>query len=92
MDEIKSLVEKQENDHSKLKDAVQKIEKKCEEQDMLLQRILSAVENLSSGPSRFQSKSVKSMRFRLKKAQQDNPSSSLLSNISFDDSTFPLLP
>ena len=96
MDEIKSLIEKQENDNSKLKDVVQSIQEKCEEQDNMLKKILGVVENLSSGPSRFQTKSVKSMRFRLKKAQLDNTSGSVSlfpgNNSSIDDNTFPLLP
>ena len=96
MDEIKNLVEKQENDNSKLKAAVEKIQEKCEAQDKLLERILSTVENLTTGPSRFQSKSVKSMRLRLKRAQLDNPSDSNTlfpgNNTSFDDGAFPLLP
>lgn len=98
LDEIKGLIEKQENDNSKLKDAVQAIQEKYEEQDDMLKKILSTVENLSTGPSRFQSKSVKSMRFRLKKAQWDNPSDSTsslfpgINNNSIDDNTFPLLP
>lgn len=73
---------------------MQAIQERCEEQDVMLQKILSTVENLSSDyPSRFQSKSVKSMRFRLKKAQLDNTDNSLLaSNNSIDDSAFPLLP
>ena len=96
LDEIKNLIEKQENDNLNLKDTVQAIQEKCDTQDDLLQKILSTVENLTSGPSRFQSKSVKSMRLRLKKAQLDNPgnSNSLFpgNNSSVDDSTFPLLP
>ena len=97
LDEIKNLIEKQENDNSKLKDTVQAIQEKCDAQEDLLQKILSTVENLTSGPSRFQSKSVKSMRLRLKKAQLDNPgnSNSLFpgtNNSSIDDNTFPLLP
>ena len=74
---------------------MQAIEQKCEEHDVMLQKILSAVENLSVDyPSRFQSKSVRSMRFRLKKAQLDNPSNPMIlthSN-SVDESPFPLLP
>lgn len=90
-------MEKQENDNSRLKDAVQALQEKFEEQDNMLKKILGTVENLtSSGVSRFQSKSVKSMRFRLKRAQLDNPSDSNTlfpgNNSSFDDNTFPLLP
>lgn len=97
LDEIKGLIEKQENDTSKLKDVVQAIEMKCEKQDNMLQKILKTVENLSSGSSRFQSKSVKSMRLRLKKAQLDSPNDSNtlfpgVNNNSIDDSAFPLLP
>ena len=96
LDEIKNLIEKQENDNSKLKDTVQAIQEKCDAQDDLLQKILSTVENLTSGPSQFQSKSVRSMRLRLKKAQLDNPNNSNTlfpgNNSSIDDSTFPLLP
>ena len=96
LDEIKNLIEKQENDNSKLKEVVQSIQEKCEEQDDMLKKILGVVENLSSGPSRFQTKSVKSMRFRLKKAQLDNTSGSISlfpgNNNSIDDNTFPLLP
>ena len=85
-------MEKQENDISKLKDAVQMNQERCEKQDELLQKILSTVENLTtSSPSLFQSKSVRSMRIRLKKAQLDSRSSSN-SVFSNDDSTFPLLP
>ena len=90
------MVEKQENDNLKLKAAVQDIQEKCEAQDKLLERILSTVENLTAGPSRFQSKSVKSMRFRLKRAQLDNSSDSNTlfpsNNSSIDDGSFPLLP
>ena len=96
LDEIKNSIEKQESDNLKLKAAVQAIQEKCEAQDDLLHKILSTVENLTSGPSRFQSKSVKSMRFRLSKVQMDNPSNSNSlfpgNNSSIDDSAFPLLP
>lgn len=74
---------------------VQAVREKCEEQEKMLQKILCTVENLSSGPSRIQSKSVKSMRFRLKKAQLDNSSggsNTLFPGSNNDDSTFPLLP
>ena len=96
MDEIKNLIEKQENDNSKLKDTARAIQEKCDAQDDLLQKILSTIENLTSGPSRFQSKSVKCMRLHLKKVQLDNPNNLNTSfpgnNSSIDDSTFPLLP
>jgi len=87
------LVEKQENDNLKLKAAVQDIQEKCEAQDKLLERILSTVENLTAGPSRFQSKSVKSMRLRLKRAQLSDSNTLFPSNnSSIDDGSFPLLP
>ena len=73
---MKCMIEKQENEILKLKAMVQE---KSEEQDRLLQKILSSVENRSSGMSQFQSRSVK---FRLKKSQSSD----------IDDSVFPLLP
>ena len=74
LNEMKRLIEKQECDISELKATVQEI--------------LSSVQNPTSGLSQFQSKSVKSMKFRLKKAQLDNPSDSNFA----DDNAFPLLP
>ena len=79
LDEMKCLIEKQENEILKLKAMVQE---KSEEQDRLLHKILSSVENPSSGVSQFQSRSVK---FHLEKPQSTNPS-------DIDDNVFPLLP
>ena len=74
LNEMKRLIEKQECDISELKATVQEI--------------LSSVQNPTSGLSQFQSKSVRSMKFRLKKSQLDNPSDSNFA----DDNAFPLLP
>ena len=76
MDEIKSLLEKQENDILKLKE-------KSEEQERLLQRILSSVENTNNGSSQ-----VKDNNMKLK-AKADSLSDSY--NLT-DDNVFPLLP
>lgn len=70
------MIEKQENEILKLKAMVQE---KSEEQDRLLQKILSSVENPTNDASQFQSRS---MKFHLKKSQSSD----------IDDSPFPLLP
>ena len=80
MDEIKNLIE---NDISKLKEMVQE---KSEEQERLLQRILSSVEKTNSS-SLVQGNTLKSMK--LKKPEMDDLGDSY---ISTDDNTFPLLP
>ena len=80
MDEIKSLIE---NDISKLKEMVQE---KLEEQERLLQRILSSVEKTNSS-SLVQGNTLKSMK--LKKPEMDDLGDSYNST---DDNTFPLLP
>ena len=80
MDEIKSLIE---NDISKLKEMMQE---KSEEQERLLQRILSSVEKTNS-LSLVQGNTLKSMK--LKKPEMDDLGDSYNST---DDNTFPLLP
>ena len=80
MDEIKSLIE---NDISKLKEMVQE---KLEEQERLLQRILSSVEKTNSS-SLVQGNTLKSMK--LKKPEMDDLGDSYNST---DDNAFPLLP
>ena len=80
MDEIKSLIE---NDISKLKEMVQE---KSEEQERLLQRILSSVEKTNNS-SLVQGNTLKSMK--LKKPEMDDLGDSYNST---DDNTFPLLP
>lgn len=82
IDEMKNLIEKQENDISKLRGEIQE---KSEEQDKLLQKILRSMENFNSDTSHVQSLP---MNFHLKKVQLDNPSD----QNSIDDSKFPLLP
>ena len=89
LDEIKAIVEKQESDTTRLKEVVNNMQEKFENQEKTLQKILSTVESLSSGPSRFQSKSVKTVRYQLKKIQLDNPD---FRSTSVDDGSFPLLP
>ena len=71
---MKCMIEKQENEILKLKAMVQE---KSEEQEKLLQKILSSVENPTSGVSWFQRRSVK-----FHKSQSSD----------IDDSAFPLLP
>ena len=80
MDEIKSLIE---NDISKLKEMMQE---KSEEQERLLQRILSSVEKTNSS-SLVQGNTLKSMK--LKKPEMDDLGDSYNST---DDNAFPLLP
>ena len=80
VDEIKSLIE---NDISKLKEMVQE---KSEEQERLLQRILSSVEKTNNS-SLVQGNTLKSMK--LKKPEMDDLGDSYNST---DDNTFPLLP
>ena len=80
MDEIKNLIE---NDISKLKEMVQE---KSEEQERLLQRILSSVEKTNS-LSLVQGNTLKSMK--LKKPEMDDLGDSYNST---DDNVFPLLP
>ena len=53
MDEIKSLIEKQENDILKLKE-------KSEEQERLLKKILYSVENMSNSSLQVQSQNMNS--------------------------------
>ena len=89
MDEIRTIVEKQENDTTKLKEVVSDLQEKFENQEKTLQKILSAVEGLSSVSSRFQSKSVKTVRYQLKRIQLDNPD---FRSTSIEDGSFPLLP
>ena len=89
MDEIRTIVEKQENDTTKLKEVVSDLQAKFENQEKTLQKILSAVEGLSSVSSRFQSKSVKTVRYQLKRIQLDNPD---FRSTSIEDGSFPLLP
>ena len=67
-------------------------QEKSEEQGKLLKKILSAVENASSGPSQFQSKRVKSIKVKLKKVQLDDPNDPNSSLSYNSDNTFPLLP
>ena len=76
LDEVKDLIEKQENEIFKLKAMMQE---RSEEQDRLLQKILSSVENPSSTGSQLQPRSKKC---RLQKSH----------SLDIDDSTFPLLP
>ena len=80
VDEIKSLIE---NDISKLKEMVQE---KSEEQERLLQKILSSVEKTNNS-SLVQGNTLKSMK--LKKPEMDDLGDSYNST---DDNTFPLLP
>jgi len=89
LDEIRTIVEKQENDTTKLKEVVSDLQEKFENQEKTLQKILSAVEGLSSVSSRFQSKSVKTVRYQLKRIQLDNPD---FRSTSIEDGSFPLLP
>ena len=79
MDEIKSI----ENDISKLKEMVQE---KSEEQERLLQGVLSFVEKTYSS-SLVQGNTLKSMK--LKKPEMDDLGDSYNST---DDNVFPLLP
>ena len=68
---------------------VSDLQAKFENQEKTLQKILSAVEGLSSVSSRFQSKSVKTVRYQLKRIQLDNPD---FRSTSIEDGSFPLLP
>ena len=76
LDEIKDFIEKQENEIFKLKAMMQE---KSEEQDRVLQKILSSVENPNSSGSQLQRRS---MKYHLQKSH----------SFDIDDSKFPFLP
>ena len=76
MNEMKSLIDKQENEILKLKAMIQE---KSEEQDELLQKILKSVENPCNDVSQLQCRRAK---YRLQKSHSSNT----------DDGIFPFLP